>query len=672
MAKALPHFALLPSEPTSPEQGRDWFNYDLAFSRNIGWLTEAEQQKLRQSKIAIAGMGGVGGVHMLTMARLGIGHFSVADFDRFEVGNFNRQAGASARTLGQPKVQSVAMLAREINPELNINIFEKGVTESNIHAFLDGASVYVDGLDFFVLDIRRKVFALARQKGIPAVTAAPIGMGTGYLIFTPDGMSFDDYFGFKDGDDQGNYVRFLCGLTPAMLHRSYLQDPTRVDFVGKRGPSTAIACELCAGVAASEVVKLVLGRGPVKAAPYYHHFDAYRGKHVVRKLHFGVDGPWMSLKRRAIAKLTQIYSRRARPAEEELPSDATVVQHIINTARWAPSPDNSQPWRFETQDDLHFTVTLNLEADNPYQFRGSMPNWLSLGMMVEALRLSALDKGYMLAWRRLNHCLAFELTALNAPSDPLCHYIKSRHVDRAAYQRRAISAQSKAALDAAVGPGFDLKWLDTPKARLSYAKLAARSTMLRLRSKACYSVHQDVIDWQDRFSRTGLPAQALGVNPISRTLLKWGLQSWGNMQRLNRWLRADILAALEMDILPGIFSGGYVVVTAQNGKATGPDDHLVAGSRLYRLWLEATRQGLAFQPALGPLLILAAETGDAPLLDGFMPHGAATSVSEAVLRLTGLKPDDIVFAARMGYPRKKYVASRSIRHLVATIMVNKP
>ena len=46
------------------------FDYDTAFSRNLGWVTEAEQGLLRGKRVAIAGMGGVGGVHLLTLARL--------------------------------------------------------------------------------------------------------------------------------------------------------------------------------------------------------------------------------------------------------------------------------------------------------------------------------------------------------------------------------------------------------------------------------------------------------------------------------------------------------------------------------------------------------------------------------------------------------------------------
>ncbi|MFZ2293610.1 MAG: ThiF family adenylyltransferase, partial [Polaromonas sp.] len=70
------------------------FDYDRAFSRNIGWVTQAEQEKLKRSRIAIAGLGGVGGGHLLTLARLGISNFNIADFDDFDVHNLNRQAGA--------------------------------------------------------------------------------------------------------------------------------------------------------------------------------------------------------------------------------------------------------------------------------------------------------------------------------------------------------------------------------------------------------------------------------------------------------------------------------------------------------------------------------------------------------------------------------------------------
>ena len=56
------------------------FDYDVAYSRNIGWVTEEEQQTLKSKRIAIAGMGGVGGEHLLTLIRLGITKFNLSDF----------------------------------------------------------------------------------------------------------------------------------------------------------------------------------------------------------------------------------------------------------------------------------------------------------------------------------------------------------------------------------------------------------------------------------------------------------------------------------------------------------------------------------------------------------------------------------------------------------------
>ncbi len=267
------------------------FNYETAFSRNIGWLTEKEQQSLRNKRIAIAGMGGVGGSHLLTLTRLGIGKFHIADFDSFEVANFNRQAGANMETVGRQKATSLAEQAKQINPELDIKIFSSGVNNENLSEFLTDVDLYVDGLDFFVLDIRRKVFDLCYQKSIPAITAAPLGMGTALLNFLPGKMSFEDYFRLEGQTDDEQQIRFLLGLSPAMLQRNYLVDPSAVDFKNKKGPSTPMACELCAGLAATQALKILTRRGSVLPAPWGLHFDAYRNKMVKTWRPWGNNNP---------------------------------------------------------------------------------------------------------------------------------------------------------------------------------------------------------------------------------------------------------------------------------------------------------------------------------------------------------------------------------------------
>ena len=253
------------------------FRYDEAFARNIGWVTEAEQAALRGKRIAIAG---VGGVHLLSLARLGIGAFHVAEMDTFDLVNFNRQAGAMMSTLGRPKVEVMIEMARDINPELDIKVFGEGVNAGNLDAFLDGVDLYVDGLDFFAFQARRDTFNACHAKGVPAVTAAPLGMGTAVLSFLPGRMSFEEYFRLDGCDEDEMAVRFLLGLSPAMLQRGYLADPSRVDFAARRGPSTIAACQLCAGVTATEALKILLGRGEVLCAPWGFQFDAYRNRYI--------------------------------------------------------------------------------------------------------------------------------------------------------------------------------------------------------------------------------------------------------------------------------------------------------------------------------------------------------------------------------------------------------
>jgi ThiF family len=254
------------------------FSYADAFDRNLGWFTEGEQQSLKGKTVAIAGMGGVGGVHLLTLVRLGVAKFRIADLDSFEIANFNRQVGAMMSTLDQPKVNVLARMAKDINPEVEITEFPAGVTPQNVDAFLQGADLFIDGFDFFVLDIRRKTFARCRELGIPAMTAAPIGMGVAFLVFTKDGMPFENYFRFEGKSELRQYINFLMGIAPSGMHRSYLVDPARLDIARRKAPSTMIGVQLCAAFTAAQAVKCLLNRGDVKPAPFHYHFDAYLNK----------------------------------------------------------------------------------------------------------------------------------------------------------------------------------------------------------------------------------------------------------------------------------------------------------------------------------------------------------------------------------------------------------
>lgn len=276
--------------------------YREAFKRNIGLLTGSEQEALRSSRVAIAGLGGVGGIHLVTLARIGVGKFHIADNDTFETANLNRQYGASANSMNRKKTDVMKEITNSINPEAGVVAFSEGVTEGNIDEFLTGVDVVVDGIDFFSVDARRLLFNKAREKGIYAITSGPIGFGSTLQIFSPRGMSFDEYFGISDGMSHvEKMVAFSVGLTPRLLHLRYM-DLSKVDLKSGTGPSLASACALCASLVATETMKILLKRGGVRAVPHYFQFDPYRQVYKKGYLFWGARNPFQYVKRKILLK----------------------------------------------------------------------------------------------------------------------------------------------------------------------------------------------------------------------------------------------------------------------------------------------------------------------------------------------------------------------------------
>ena len=582
------------------------FDYQEAFSRNIGWLTETEQELLRTKRIAIAGLGGVGGSHLLTLTRLGIGAFNISDLDIFELANFNRQAGASLSHIDKPKVEVLASLALDINPDLKLIQFGAGIDTSNVDDFLEGVDLYVDALDFFAFEARKTVFAACYDKGIPAITAAPIGMGTALLYFKPGKMSFEQYFRLEGQSDEEQALRLLLGLSPSMLQMPYLADDSRVDFKAQKAPSTPMACELCAGFAGTWALKSLLGRGQIPAAPRGIHFDAYRNKLSTTWRPGGNLNP--------IQQLGLMIARRrvmAKPSNKNEAASQTpvsLVERIIDLALWAPSGDNEQPWRFEIVDDSHFVIFAHDTSDWCVYDLDGRASQIAVGALLETISIAATNESYSATFtRRLDSEDSRPIIDVRLNKSEglavshLYPFIKLRMTQRRPLNTVALTPEQKQVLEAAVGDQYKIIWLETSKIKGRMARLLFSSAHIRLTIPEAYEVHKQNIEWGAQYSENKIPDKAVGVDALTLKIMRWTLESWNRVKMMNRYFAGTVLPRLQMDLLPGYrCAAHFVIVSHQPLKDI--DDYLAGGRAVQRFWLSATAQGLQFQPEMTPLI----------------------------------------------------------------------
>jgi len=250
--------------------------YRDMFGRNIGIVSEDEQEKLSRSTIAVAGAGGVGGSALLNLVRIGIGNFRIADPETFAYSDINRQQGASHDNIGSKKTAILEKTMRSINPGVNISSFPEGLTEENIEKFLDGASLVIDGLDFFCLKLRKQLFDCSRQRGLYLLSCPIFGFGTSLAVFSPFGPSFDKLFGpVPEKIDASYFFNFGCTFFPKFPKYINIQAYIEAMNKGRPIPSFATSCALSGSVTAAEAVFILLNKRKITCAPLVRHYDLF-------------------------------------------------------------------------------------------------------------------------------------------------------------------------------------------------------------------------------------------------------------------------------------------------------------------------------------------------------------------------------------------------------------
>lgn len=580
-----------------------------ALSRNIGFITPAEQDRLLNATVAIPGLGGVGGDHLVTLSRLGIGRFHLAEFDVFEPANLNRQYGAKTTHLGRPKLDVMVEEAMNINPYLDIRTFPEGVEKQNLEVFLEGVDVVVDGIDFFNFDARRMVFNRAREMGIPVVTAGPLGYSAAMLVFMPNqGMGFDEYFDIHDEmTSEEKLLSFMIGLAPKATHRHYI-DPRRIDFEEHRGPSLGAGCVNCASTAATEVIRLLLGKNGLRPAPHYCQYDPHIRRFHQGYLLLGNRNPLQKLKLRAMKrgmlKSGDLYShtRPHSPCVTDTGSDIpkTVMDYLLRAAIQAPSGDNCQPWWFRAGKG-RIDLLLRSDADHSLFNINQSASMIACGAALENLLIAASRYGLKadVAYRpdgETNECLAtIQLHRDEIEEDPLQRFIWERHTNRTRYREGRLAPYQLDAISQSMDPfpEMELKLYHSKEEIRTIAGLVYRADQVRVDSRALHEHLMRMIRFSDEEAireRDGFPLANLEAGRGGELFLRM-TRSWSTMKIFNRMGISRIVPLISyLGILRAPLVGLLKCADTR-------DETLIKGGQaLERIWLTATRMGLSFQP----------------------------------------------------------------------------
>ncbi|HUW23548.1 MAG TPA: ThiF family adenylyltransferase [bacterium] len=252
--------------------------YYSFLARSIPFLTEEGVKKLRNSTIAIAGCGGVGGASAVTLARLGVGRFRLADPGRFDEPDVNRQWAAFKSTLGKNKAEVYEKVLKDINPTINIKKFCKGVPFDSLSSFLDNVDIVIDSLDYFVnYESRKELYREARKKGIFMLTSSIVGFGATLMGFSPFGMKHED---FTKSWNKNMPFHIKKYSVPWCI--DLIKDKMKTHEI----PSLSLSCNLAGSLLAAESLIILLQdilpikREPI-IAPKFVIVDLFRQKYNI-------------------------------------------------------------------------------------------------------------------------------------------------------------------------------------------------------------------------------------------------------------------------------------------------------------------------------------------------------------------------------------------------------
>jgi molybdopterin/thiamine biosynthesis adenylyltransferase len=200
------------------------------YLRNLGTVGFEGQKRLLRSKVAVIGLGGLGGYVCQALARMGVGTLVLADGDVFVDHNLNRQVLSDVSALGEPKVEVAKKVISRINPAVEVIAWSEFIRADNLSKVLEGCQVVVDGLDS--LPARLELEEAARRAGIPLVYGAIAGFLGQVMTIFPEDPGLKALYGDKPPEKGAEAMLGTPAATPMMVAAAQVQEVVKI-LLGK-------------------------------------------------------------------------------------------------------------------------------------------------------------------------------------------------------------------------------------------------------------------------------------------------------------------------------------------------------------------------------------------------------------------------------------------------------
>lgn len=587
---------------------------ELRLDRNRLKITVQEEARLRSIAVGVVGLS-VGNAVATTLALEGVvGHLRLADHDHLDLSNMNR-IRAGVESIGVRKTVLAARQVFETDPYASISLLHDGVTADNVDAFLDGSDelgpaldVVVDECDAFA--VKFLVREHARARGVPVLmeTSDCSVLDVERFDVEPDRPLFHGRVGSLTSADVAAMAGSTEGGLPDGLAAVALQ------VMGSDTLSARMAASLFeVGVTVSTWPQLasevVLGGASVTAA--------------VRRLGLGLSLP---SGRRVLDLDAAITHPRPEPRTTDPdpqlldrpeattatgPALPPLVQHVVAHAILAPSGGNCQPWRFVWQGD-HLDVVHDAARSRSWLDHSGGAARLALGAAIENAVIAAAARDHatdvvlepdpadpaVVARLRFqpSDAPAIERMAAWLPA------VTARRTDRRLGMREELADDDAIALSAAAAVHECSLQLRTDPAELfELGSLLGAGDRVRMLNPA---LHHDMIGelrWDDdeaRETADGLTLSSLGLPPG----LDVGLRLLARPDVADVLRRLDVGHRLELGaVARAATASALCLLTTQDPSPLG---WLRGGRAMQRVWLAATRRGLAMQPMTAMLHML--------------------------------------------------------------------